>query len=172
MFSGLLKFILGFFLAIVVLIGSSATIALYFVNRTAIPPAKPMFANDNASVKVKNPKAINVKASPTPSTSPSTSPSPDSSPSPSPIPSPTESPKELPPGAYLGRVTWPQGLRLRTEPKQDAESVGGVSANQKIIVLEESDDKLWQKIRAEGSEQEGWVKSANTQRVDEKPQQQ
>ncbi|WP_041233712.1 SH3 domain-containing protein [Cylindrospermum stagnale] len=170
MFSNLLKFILGFLLAIVVLIGSSATIALYFVNRTAIPPAKPVFANDNGPLKPKNPKAINVKASPTAKSSPSASPSP--SPSSTPTPTPTESPKELPPGAYIGRVTWPQGLRLRTEPKQDAERVGGVAANQKIIILEESDDKVWQKIRVEGSEQEGWVKSANTQRVDEQQQEQ
>jgi hypothetical protein len=42
-----------------------------------------------------------------------------------------------------------------------------VGFNQKIIILEESEDKGWQKIRLEGSEQEGWVKAGNTEKVDE-----
>ncbi|WP_323808708.1 hypothetical protein [Nostoc sphaeroides] len=37
-------------------------------------------------------------------------------------------------------------------------------------MLEENQDKSWQKIRLEGSEQEGWVKAGNTQKVDEKPE--
>jgi hypothetical protein len=159
MFSNLLKFILGFFLAIAVLIASGATVALYFVNRTAIPPTRPLFANDNTSVKAKNLKATNVKATPTPKSQ--------ASPSPSPSPTPTESAKALPDGAYRGRITWPTGLRLRAEPTQDAQRVGGAAANQTVIILEESSDKVWQKIRVEDSGQEGWVKAANTQRIDE-----
>jgi Bacterial SH3 domain len=160
MISGLLKFILGFTLAIAVLLGSGLTIALYFVNRTSISPAKPMFANDNPS-KPNKPKATLVKATPTPKSESKTASTP------TPTPTPSESPKSLPPGAYTGLVTWPQGLSMRAEPKLDSQSVGGVSGNQKVIILEESPDKNWQKIRVEGSNQEGWVKAGNTKKAEE-----
>jgi cytoskeletal protein RodZ len=177
MLSGLLKLILGFVLAIAVLLGSGLTIALYFVNRTAIPPARPKFANDNPQTKPDKPKVTQVKAtstaSPTPSSTASPTPSSTASPTPSfttsptsPTSTPTESPDSLPPGAYQGIVTWSQGLSMRDQPTLDAQSVGGVGANQKVIILEESPDKNWQKIRIEGTDKEGWVKARNTKRVD------
>ncbi|MDZ8109691.1 MAG: SH3 domain-containing protein [Nostoc sp. DedQUE12a] len=168
MFSGLIKYLLGFFLAIAVLIGSGVAVALYFMNRTGIPPAKPIFSNDSPSVKAQAPKATEPGGKPTPTPSPTKSPS-----SPTPTPSSTESPKPtpsptpLPSGAYRGRVNWAEGLSLRAQPNQDAERIGGVGFNQKIIVLEESEDKAWQKIRLEDSGQEGWVKAGNTEKTDE-----
>lgn len=153
--SGFFKLILGFVLAIAVLLGSGLTIALYFVNRTAIPPEKPMFANDSPKPKANKPKVTPVKATTTPK------------PSPSPTPTPTESPDTLPPGAYQAIVTWPQGLSMRDKPASDAQSIGGVGGNQKVIILEESADKNWQKIRIAGTDQEGWVKAGNTKQVEE-----
>jgi hypothetical protein len=155
MLSNLLKFILGVFLAIAVLVGSGVAVALYFMNRTAIPPARPLFANDSPSSPSTAPKATEVEAKPTST--------PTSTPTPTPTPTPTES---LPPGAYRGSVTWSQGLSLRSEPNPDAERIGGVAFNEEIIVLEESQDKGWQKIRTE-NQQEGWVKIGNIQRVNE-----
>jgi cytoskeletal protein RodZ len=160
--SGFFKLILGFVLAIAVLLGSGLTIALYFVNRTAVPPEKPMFANDNPKPKTDKPKTTPAKATSTSKPTPSSSPSP----SPTPTPTPTESP-ELPPGAYKATVTWPQGLSIRDKPTLDAQSIGGVAANQKVIILEESSDKNWQKIRIEGTNQEGWVKAGNTKKAEE-----
>ncbi|MEH2326136.1 MAG: SH3 domain-containing protein [Nostoc sp.] len=166
MLSGFIKFILGFFLAIAVLIGGGAAIGLYFMNRTGIPPAKPVFSNDSPSVKAQAPKATEPKgAKPTPGTKAESSPSPTSTATES--PKATPSPKPLPSGAYRGRVSWSEGLSLRSQPNQEAEKIGGVGFNQKIIILEQSEDKAWQKIRLEGSEQEGWVKAGNTQKVDE-----
>ncbi|BAZ48102.1 hypothetical protein NIES4103_07070 [Nostoc sp. NIES-4103] len=161
MLSGLLKFILGFFLAIAVLIGSGVAVGLYFMNRTAIPPAKPIFANDHPSLQNKPPKATDTETKDSSSKA-----EPTTTPSATPSDSPTDS-ASLPPGAYRGRVTWSQGLSLRAEPSQDAERVGGVGVNEKIIVLEESQDKGWQKIRVENSKQEGWVKIGNTERVEQ-----
>ncbi|WP_017654141.1 SH3 domain-containing protein [Fortiea contorta] len=157
MFSSLLKFILGVFLAIAILIGSGLATALYFVNRTATPPTKPTFSNDYPPTKPKAPKATQAQAK--------KNPQPQSSPTPTPTPSPKT--EKLPPGAYRGIVTWPQGLGLRAEPQQDAARVGGVAFNQKVIILEESQDKVWQKVRVEDSKQEGWVKAGNTQRFEE-----
>jgi hypothetical protein len=58
MFKNLLKFILGQLLAIAVLLGTGLIVALYFVNRTAVNPPKPMFANDNPTNQITKPKAI------------------------------------------------------------------------------------------------------------------
>ncbi|WP_353933229.1 SH3 domain-containing protein [Okeanomitos corallinicola TIOX110] len=157
MISGLLKLILGFVLAIAVLLGSGLTVALYFVNRTAVPPEKPLFANDNPPPK---PKSEQPKATPAKSTS-------TSKPKPTPKATPTEKPKTLPPGAYKATITWPQGLSIRDKPGLDASSIGGVAANKTVIILEESQDKNWQKIRVEDTEQEGWVKAGNTKKVEE-----
>ncbi|MBD2678748.1 MULTISPECIES: SH3 domain-containing protein [Nostoc] len=168
MFSGLIKYLLGFFLAIAVLIGSGVAVALYFMNRTGIPPAKPIFSNDSPLVKAQAPKATEPGGKPTPTPSPTKSPSsPTPTPTPTESPQPTPSPTPLPSGAYRGRVSWADGLSLRAQPNQDGERIGGVGFNQKIIVLEESEDKAWQKIRLEDSGQEGWVKAGNTEKTDE-----
>ncbi|MEH2461375.1 SH3 domain-containing protein [Nostoc sp.] len=165
MLSGLTKFILGFLLAIAVLVGGGVAVALYFMNRTGIPPAKPVFSNDSPSVKAQAPKTTEPGGG-KPSLKPGTQTQSSASSTPTESPKATPSPKPLPSGAYRGRVSWSQGLSLRSQPNQEAERIGGVGFNQKIIVLEESEDKSWQKIRLEGSEQEGWVKAGNTEKVD------
>ncbi|PHK15816.1 SH3 domain-containing protein, partial [Nostoc linckia] len=145
------------------LVGGGVAVALYFMNRTGIPPAKPIFSNDSPSVKAQAPKATDPAPTPTSTKSPS-----GATPTPTPTESPqaTPSPTPLPSGAYRGRVTWAEGLSLRAQPNQDGERIGGVGFNQKIIVLEESEDKAWQKIRLEDSGQEGWVKAGNTEKTD------
>jgi hypothetical protein len=165
MLTNILKFILGFTLAIAVLIGGGLTVALYFINRTGIAPAKPIFANDYPPEKTYKPKLVKAETSSIPKLKLVTQLTP--TPTPTPSTTPTPSAEKLPAGAYRARVIWPEGLRLRAEPTEDAERVGGVSGNQKIIVLQETSDKAWQKIRVEGSNQEGWVKSANTEKLND-----
>ncbi|GAB1539500.1 SH3 domain-containing protein [Scytonema sp. NUACC21] len=163
MIGNILKFILGILLALTILVGGGVATALYFMNRTSAPPPKPTFANDFPPVQGKKPKAVASKsAAKKPN---STLESKAEAPA-QPTPSPTESPKELPPGAYNARVTWPQGLSLRAEPLSEAERIGGVGFNSRVIVLQESSDRAWQKIRIEGSDQEGWVKTGNTRKAD------
>ncbi|NJL84271.1 MAG: SH3 domain-containing protein [Chloroflexaceae bacterium] len=87
-------------------------------------------------------------------------PEPLAEPEPPPEPPPQEEP--LPPGAYKARVTWDTGLSIRSAP--DGESVAGIEYNGELIVLEESPDKRWQRIRVAGSGQEGWVKAGNIQK--------
>jgi hypothetical protein len=169
MFANILKFILGFILAIAVLVGGGVAVGLYFMNRATIAPNKPIFANDQPAVKASAPKTPTPKASP----SPTSKAEPEATPTPSTTPENTD---KLPPGAYKARVTWSQGLSLRKDPTQNTERIGGIGFNADIIVLEESQDKIWQKIRSVGGDQEGWVKAGNTKQVDEadteKPNQQ
>ncbi|WP_315790799.1 SH3 domain-containing protein [Fischerella sp. JS2] len=159
MVTQILKYIFGFILAMAILIGGGFAMALYFMNRVSAPPPKPIYANDNPVVKAQAPKSQTSKTNQVSLE--------ESSPTPQKSPKPEESAQSLPPGAYKARVTWKQGLRLRKEPTADSERTGGVAFNQKVIVLEESSDKDWQKIRLENGEQEGWVKSGNVQKIDE-----
>ncbi|PLZ85641.1 peptide-binding protein [Fischerella thermalis CCMEE 5194] len=161
----ILKYIFGFILAIVILIGGGFAMALYFMNRVSAPPPKPIYANDNPVVKAQAPKSQTSKTNQV--SLEQSSPTPDSQATPQDTPKPESSPEPLLPGVYKARVTWKQGLRLRKEPTADSESTGGVTFNQKVIVLEESNDKNWQKIRLENGEQEGWVKSGNVQKINE-----
>jgi len=67
---------------------------------------------------------------------------------------------------YPARITQSQGLNVRQSPGRDAARVGGVDYNQRVVVLEDSPDKEWQRVRIEGSDVEGWIKSGYTERVD------
>lgn len=158
MFSNLLKLILGLVMAIAILIGSGVTVAFYFFNRNLIPPPKPIFANDRPSLPEPAPEITEV-------TDVSDNNNEDVKPE-----TPEETPEEtteetLPEGAYRGRVTWAEGLSVRSEPSLDAPRVAGVGANEELIILAESEDKRWQKIRTQ-SQQEGWVRIGNTERID------
>lgn len=166
-FVNILKFLFGFALAIAILAGGGVVTALYFMNRNAVTPNKPIFTNDATSAITSGVK---------PGESKFTAPSKpeekkDTNSKFTPSPQNTESEKEssqpLPPGAYKARVTWSQGLILRSKPNLDAESVGGVAFDKKVIVLEASQDKDWQKVRVVDTDEEAWVKAGNTRRVDE-----
>lgn len=155
MLSNILKTILGVLLAIAILLGGGAALAIYFMNRTSMTPPKPVFSNDKAAVK--------AQAAKTPTPGATTAPKPKPTPKKLAL---EEQEKPLPPGAYPATVTWPQGLILRAEPKINAERLGGIGFNAKVIVLELSNDKTWQKVRIESSGKEAWVKAGNTKKVE------
>jgi uncharacterized protein YgiM (DUF1202 family) len=140
--SNVAKVILGFVIAIALLIGGSIAATLYLVAKlTALPP-KPVFDNTP-------PTAEKTTSTPSPAAKPTATPS----------PSPT-------PEGYRARVTWKEGLLLRTSPDFNAASDGGIAFNQEVRILEETGDGKWQKIRLE-SGKEGWVVGGNTNKVEE-----
>lgn len=155
---GLLKFVLGFALAIAVLAGTGITVTQYLMNRYAVAPPRPTFSEET-------PKASEAEQSAENTPSPASSPAPnaEASPSPSPSPSPASpSPSpEIPENAYEAQVTWSTGLVLRDSPVQDAARVGGIGFNEVVVVLEDSEDGNWQRVRVTGSGLEGWVKAGN-----------
>lgn len=174
-FSGLLQFVLGFFLGIFILLGATSLVGYLMFSRLAATPQKPTFTEENkAAVKAppkekkaeatkpgeKSESAAKPEASPSPETKAQEKPSP----SPTATPTPTPSPKaeeKLPKGAYKAKVTWSSGLSLRSNPNTDAERVGGVGYDANLIVLETSADGSWAKVRSPESGQEGWVKAGN-----------
>ncbi|MEB3280753.1 MAG: SH3 domain-containing protein [Lyngbya sp.] len=142
------KFLVGFFLALVILAGASVAAALYFAARLTELPERPSFANDN-------PQAATASNPPKPN------------PSPTPTPTPTPAAPKLPEGAYRAVVVQPIGLILRDSPSYEATRIGGVGYEEKVIVLEESEDKNWQRVQAEeDSNRVGWVKGGNTERLE------
>lgn len=165
-FSGLLQFILGFFLGITILVGLTSAFGYLVFSRLAATPAKPTFPEENKSKpKVTTPD----KKAPTKSaTKPEVSPSPKTtteSPKPSPSPSP-KAEEDLPKGAYKAKVTWSGGLSLRSNPSKDSERVSGVDYDQDLIVLEITADGAWAKVRSANGGQEGWVKVGNFKKTE------
>lgn len=151
--SGLVKVLLGVILAIAILLGGGVAAALYFMFKGTTPPPKPIFANDKPSVKSQNSPALNTaKRASQPTTPNSTN---------------TPSPKPVAPGTYKARVTWSDGLSLRSEPNLDGERIASAGYNEQVVVLGESADKNWQRVRLESGEQEGWIKAGNTQRIED-----
>lgn len=141
-FYSLFKFLVGFILAILLLAGASAASVLYFAAKLTKMPEKPIFTNE---------KPIAQKVS---MSSPGTTTSKNLS-------------NELDPGAYRAMVVEPIGLILRDTPSRDSNRIGGVSYQEKVIVLEESSDKRWQKIRVDdGSNRTGWVSGGNTEKLE------
>ena len=164
MFYSILKYIFGFSLAIAILFGSIFAVALYLMNRTSIRPEKPIFSSDKSAVKanvseLKNNKTTSKKIPRFKKTSPAIAKL-------LPNKQEYESPDILALGAYKARVTWPQGLSMREAADKNAKRIGSIAFNGKVIVLEESTDKAWQKIRIDSTQQEGWIKSGNTRAVD------
>lgn len=147
--SNTLKFLTGFIIALMLLVASGFAAARYLITKMTTPPPRPVFANDKPAGSAQKPttpaKTAAAKPTPTPTASPSPS---------------------LPAGAYTAEIAWPDGLILRDSPSADANRIGGVENKTKVIVLEESSDKAWQRIRVGDSTQEGWIKAGNIQRVD------
>jgi hypothetical protein len=140
------KFVIGVSFAIALMIGGSVVVGLYFMYKVTTHPPKPVFSNEKVNQTAA--KVKNLKNPPQVTTEPS--------------PSETNTAK-LAPGTYKARVNWLQGLSLRAEPNVDAERIGGLDNNQRIVVIEESADKNWQKVRlADGAE--GWIRAGNIER--------
>lgn len=152
MFSGFAQLVLGFTVAILLVVGGSVAASLYLVARlTALPP-KPDFSAHSSDMAIES-----STATPTPS------PSPSAAPTTTPTPTPTSQPEDN--ALYQARVVWPEGLVIRAEPNYDATSLGGVAFDASVSVLEERDSGAWQRIRTRTGE-EGWVVGGNLATID------
>jgi hypothetical protein len=147
--SGLLKVLSGCLVAIVLILGGGFFVAQYLIGQFTAPPPKPLFANDKKPTVA--PAAIAPKPKPSP---------PPPTPSVTPSPKPTET-------DYPAIVTLSGGLTIRANPNQQSERVGGVDFDEEVIVLEETPDQEWQRVRVKASNVEGWIKSRYTERITE-----
>jgi hypothetical protein len=149
---GFFKFIIGFIIGIFVLATCGAAAGYYFWTRLSVTPAKPIFAEEQPKKASATKTVTSTKTSNTIANKPSLTPS-------KPVAKP------LPPDAYKARVTWQEGLSLRDAPNFESNRIGGVGFNQEVFVLKQSEDGKWQQVRLPESEQEGWIKVGNTEKV-------
>ncbi|MGB2925053.1 MAG: SH3 domain-containing protein [Limnothrix sp.] len=154
--SNFFQFIFGFILGVLLLVAGSVGAAYYFFNRMASAPPKPVFSETLPAPTTPESEEKTAVTEAEPVAAEEEEPEEEEE---------TEA-EELPAGAYEATVTWPQGLSLRSEPDADAGRIGGVDYNAQVIVLESSDDDVWDKIRlTDGTE--AWVKAGNVKKVDE-----
>ncbi len=157
--SSLFQFIIGFFLGIIFFTAGIAGGAYFFLTNINANPEKHIFAEEKSSPEKEKTQTKTETKTDTKTTAEKTEPEKTAE---------KTEPKqeELPAGAYFAKVTWSNGLSLRSEPTKEAQRVGGVGYNTKLIVLSTSEDGKWQKIRVPGSEQEAWIKGGNVAKID------
>ncbi|MCC0177893.1 SH3 domain-containing protein [Waterburya agarophytonicola K14] len=159
--SATVQFILGFLIGISLIVGVTGSMVFVYYKKMSTLPKKPDFPiastesipnntesattieplESNTTEDVEEAEIITEEAEVEPEVEP-----------------------ELPDSAYYATVTWPQGLSLRAEPDLNSGRVGGIEFESKIIILEDSVDGKWQRVRLPWSQQEGWVKGGNTER--------
>lgn len=156
---GLIQFILGFVIGVLILAGGAVGAGYYFLSQMASAPPKPTFNQEKTTAKkpTENKQSNNIKTTKEIKETKEINNSKQTK--------ETKEKKEekLPQGAYHAKVTWSEGLMVRAEPSMSGSRTGGLKYNEKIIVLEVKDG--WEKIRT-ASGVEGWVKSGNTNKVD------
>jgi hypothetical protein len=153
--SNTFQFLLGFILGVSLIAGGAAAAAYYYFKKvSSAVPQKPVYTSEipETTESESNSTATAPEATPeaTPETQSETQP---------------ETQETLPSGAYYATVTWSQGLSLRAEPSIEADRIGGIGYDAKILILEDSQDKNWQKVQLPWNKQEGWVKAGNVKKV-------
>jgi uncharacterized protein YgiM (DUF1202 family) len=107
------------------------------IARFSAPPPKPIYPNDKPAAKATQRSPESAKST-------------------------ALALKPLPAGAFEAKVTQSIGLVMRDTP--GGSSVGGVEYNDRVTVLETSQDGTWQRIRL-ANDREGWVKAGNIEQV-------
>ena len=150
---GVLQLLIGITLGLALMVGGSVAAGYYVFTKLSVTPERPIFAEEKPKQPVVNasPAATTKKASPAPILSPAPSPTP-------PSPEPEA-------GLYKGVINWSDGLILRDAPGSNANRIGGVAYNQQVVVLEESSDQNWQRIRIVATGKVGWIKAGNMDKV-------
>lgn len=137
----------GLLIALAIVVGGAIVTIRYVVAQIVTDPPRPTFANENtAPLTLTTPRPSQAGAVPR-------APEPDT-------PAPTPTP--VPSGAYRARVTLNGGLTLRSQPRRDSDRIGGVQRGDEVIVLGQSADGQWQRVRVGDNGPEAWIIANNT----------
>ncbi|WP_204153307.1 SH3 domain-containing protein [Leptolyngbya sp. CCY15150] len=147
---GLIKFLLGFFLAIALLFVAGVGATRYLITKLTAVPERPVFANDGEA----SDPAPEAEAPPEVFA--------DVPEEPDPSAVEEDEPDELDEEGYTAIVTQPIGLILREDPDQESRRITGLAYNTEVEILGESDTQEWLRVRLPGSGIEGWVRAGNT----------
>jgi Bacterial SH3 domain len=146
--SGFLQFIIGFFLGVVLVAGASAAVAYVVLSKMSTPPDKPLFAEE------KKQQALAKKAATPQPNQTATNPVTE-----------VKGLADIPTGTYQAFVSWPKGLSLRAEPSIESARLGSLGYKAEVMILGTSDDGNWQKVKVISTNQEGWIKAGNIEKV-------
>ncbi|MEL6247173.1 MAG: SH3 domain-containing protein [Cyanobacteria bacterium J06627_15] len=157
---GLTKFVLGVFLALVVIGLAGVSVTKYFLTRLTYLPERPVYSNDSpaeAPTAAAAPDAADTaEANPPQPFTDAASATPVTEPEPEPEPEPQAD------VLYEATVVQAIGLLVRSGPGAEHGQLGGVDFQDQLEVLEESNG--WLRVRSDNG-QEGWVKGGgNVQR--------
>lgn len=144
----IIQLLIGITLGLALMVGGSLAAGYYLFTKLSVVPERPSFSEEKPKTPVLTPSPTASNPAPNP-------------PSPSPVP---PSPA-VEAGLYRGVINWSEGLILRDSPGNNSNRIGGVGYNQQVIVLEESEDKNWQRVRVVATGGVGWVKAGNMDRV-------
>ncbi|NJL88879.1 MAG: SH3 domain-containing protein [Coleofasciculaceae cyanobacterium SM2_1_6] len=144
----IIQLLIGITLGLALMVGGSLAAGYYLFTKFSITPERPSFSEEKPKTPVlASPPAVNTPNPPSPSASPAP-------------PSPTPAA-----GLYKGVINWSEGLILRDSPGNNSNRIGGVGYNQQVIVIEESEDKNWQRVRVVATGGVGWIKAGNMDRI-------
>ncbi|MGK7926201.1 MAG: SH3 domain-containing protein [Spirulina sp.] len=146
--SSIAQFFLGVILGISILGVSGAAAGYYFFSKMAVTPSKPVFPEERPQSSQES--VIQQKEEESQE-----------------LPQPDTPEITLPTGAYRVRVNWPDGLSLRDQPDLEANRLAVIPYDAEMIVLKTTDDGKWDRVRLPGTNQEGWVKAGNADRIEE-----
>lgn len=144
---GLIKFVCGVAIALLVISLAGAATARYFLTQLSTLPERPVYDND-------------APAQPEPAASTEESPAQATA-----VPAEETEPAEepAPEALYKATVTYGAGLLVRTGAGADYETIDGIDYEETVKVLEESG--RWFRVRT-SSGVEGWIKGqGNTQKL-------
>ncbi|MCG9884657.1 MAG: SH3 domain-containing protein [Cyanobacteria bacterium] len=151
--SWLLSLSAGLLIALAIVVGGAIVTIRYVVAQIVTDPPRPTFANENTApltlTRPSTPQATPIPRAPEPETPPT--------------PTPTPS------GAYRARVTLSGGLTLRSQPRRDSDRIGGVQQGDEVIVLGQSADGRWQRVRVGDNGPEAWIIADNTAPIEPPP---
>ena len=165
--SGLLQFMVGFVLGVVILVGGATAVAYILLSGMNSNPPKPVFTEEKKEETKEEKAAKSIPTTPVqeqPQAEVKESPTAAPAPKAAPKPSPEETKKETTSEGYQARVTWQSGLSLRSEPTSESTRLGGLDYNTKVSVVGTSSDGQWQRVRLSDG-REGWIKAGNISRV-------
>ena len=170
--SNVFQFLVGFLVGIALLIGAGAATAYYFFTRLSANPPLPNFSEEPEEIEA--PKAEESPAAEdAPTEAAAESQAEETPEEPEEVVEETKEPEkpktvqeEFGAQAYRARVTWSDGLSLRSNPSTAGARVGGVYYNDELIVIGTSADGRWQQVHIPATGARAWVKAGNVARFD------
>ena len=151
--SGCFRVLLGIVIAAALIASGLYAIARFYQDKYGIIPTKPIYEEEQGvaftPMQTRAPQPPKAEGSGNAETAST----------------PAAAPTAPAPAGDLARVTWPEGLLVRSSASMDGEQVGGIEFKREVYILETTADQAWDKIKVANGDLEGWVKGGNLETI-------